>query len=112
MLNFINTSTIRRVAAFLNATVVMFALVAVFILVNWRHMPSGLGGFLAMRITVKNLLISLICVSAGAIAFHGFGLTKPGWGASVRQEFTKVVYACAVTPLFPLLFPLTRHSRA
>ena len=53
--------------------------------INWDQMPGGLGGFLAMRITVKNLLISVIFLMGGAAAFHIFGLTKPAPHAPVPE---------------------------
>ena len=112
MLSSINSPTVRRVTALVNAAIVLLALVGVFIAVNWGQMPSGLGDFLAIRITIKNLLITAICLAGGATAFHAFGLTKLGLGDSFWQELKKVVKACTATALFAFLFPLTSHTGA
>jgi protein-S-isoprenylcysteine O-methyltransferase Ste14 len=46
-----------RVYVFVNAAVALLVLLGVFTGVNWNHMPDGFGAFLAIRITVKNLII-------------------------------------------------------
>jgi len=112
MLGSLNTSTVRRVNALVNAAVVLLVLVGVFVGINWDQMPGGLGDFLAMRITVKNLLVSVICLTGGAAAFHAFGLTKLAPHAPLREELVKVTKACTVAAVFALLFPLTSHTSA
>ena len=112
MLNSINAATLRRLSAFVNSAVVLFALIAVLIGVNWNQMPGGLGDFLAMRITVKNLLVTAVCLTGGATAFHAFGLTKPASGVPFRQELMMVIKACTVAAIFSLIFPLTSRTDA
>src|SRR5215469_6035455 len=107
-----NSPAVRRVIAFVNAAVVLVALVGVFIGANWDQMPDGLGDFLAIRVTVKNLLIATICLIGGATAFHVFGLTRPLRRTPLWQEALRVTKACTVAAFFALLFPLTSHTRA
>jgi hypothetical protein len=112
MLSALDNPAVRRVTALVNAAVVLLVLVGVFVGLNWDEMPGGLAGFLAMRITVKNLLISVIFLTGGAAAFHIFGLTKPAPQARLREELVKVTKACTVAAVFALLFPLTSHTGA
>jgi exopolysaccharide biosynthesis polyprenyl glycosylphosphotransferase len=104
--------TLRRVSAVVNAAVVLFTLIAVFIAVNWHEMPSGLGDFLAMRITVKNLLVVAIFLTGGALTFQAFGLAAPPLSAPLGREIVRIIKACTVAGVFAVLFPLTSHSGA
>lgn len=110
MLNTINGSMVRRVTALVNAAVVLLVFLGVFIGVNWPHMSGGLAGFLGMRITIKNLLIAVICLVGGALTFHLFGLTKPSRDVVFRSELVRVTKACTVAAVFPFLFPLTSQT--
>ncbi|HEX4227162.1 MAG TPA: sugar transferase [Bryobacteraceae bacterium] len=112
MLSSINHPVVRRLNAFVNAGVVLLVLLGLFIGFNWGQMPDGLAGFLAIRITVKNLLLTAICLAGVAAAFRVFGLTKPASGAPLRQELFKVTKACTVAALFAIVFPLTSHGGA
>ena len=112
MLGSSHNLTLRRVSAFVNAAVVLLTLVGAFIAVNWNQMPRGLADFLAMRVTIKNLLVSVVCLTAGAITFHAFGLTFPLLRVPLRHELSRIVKACTVAGVFALLFPLTSHSAA
>ena len=103
---------IRRVSAFINATFVLLVLVGVFIGSNWGQIPGGLAGFLALRLSVKNLLVSAIFLTAVASAFHIFGLTKPAVKTSLRDELANLTKACVVAAIFAFLFPLTSNAGA
>ena len=112
MMSSLNNPEVRRISALLNAAVVLLVLAGVFVGINWDQMPSGLGDFLSMRITVKNLLVAAVCLAGGAWAFHVFGLTGPASNAPFRKELINVTKACSVTAAFALLFPLTSHTGA
>lgn len=105
-------STVRRLSAVVNAAVVLLVFVAVSIGFNWHRMPNGLGDFLAIRITIKNLLLGLLCLLGGASAFQLFGLTDIAARYPFRTELGKVTKASAVTALLALLFPLTSQASA
>ena len=104
------TLTTRRLYALVNASVVFLTLVAVFIGFNWKNMPDGLAGFLQMRITMKNALVTAVCLSGGAVSFWIFGLAKPAPGTSSRSEFLKVTAWCTVAASLFLLFPVMSTS--
>jgi exopolysaccharide biosynthesis polyprenyl glycosylphosphotransferase len=101
-----------RVIAFVNTAVVLLVLLGVFTAVNWDQMPDGLGGFLTIRITVKNLIVTMVFLAACTAAFCAFGLTKPSRSAPFWKELVKVATACTVAAVFALIFPLTSNSDA
>ena len=101
-----------RVYAFVNAAVVLLVLLGVFTGVNWDRMPAGIGEFLAIRITLKNLFLTALFLLAWALAFRAFGLTRPLPAAPLWRELIQVTKACVVASVFALLFPLTSHSGA
>jgi exopolysaccharide biosynthesis polyprenyl glycosylphosphotransferase len=107
-----NQTALRLISALLNASIVLGVLIAVFVFANWNDMPNGLAGFLAIRVTIKNLLISGVLLSGGALAFSIFGLTRYDENLSRRQEILRVIQACSVTALLAFLFPLTSHTDA
>jgi len=67
-----------RLAGYSDMVIALAALIAAFLVTNVRHMPHGLGEFLALRLTVKNLLLligftlvwRLICTLSGLYRWH------------------------------------------
>ena len=102
-----------RVYTLVNTSVALLVLLGVFIGVNWNRMPEGFGEFLAIRITVKNLLLTALFLLSWIVAFRAFGLSSrrlpapPFW-----KELVQVSKACAVATVFALLFVLTSRSGA
>lgn len=96
-----------RVYSFLNAAVALTVLVGVFTAVNWHQMPGGITAFLAMRITMKNLLMVALFLVTCIIAFRAFGLSKPSPSVPFWKELWQVTKGCTVITIFALLFPLT-----
>lgn len=103
-------SHVRRIHAFVNSAVVLAALIGVFIWLNWNDMPDGLNGFLALRITVKNLIVGAIFFAFCTAAFSAFGLLEPYLGRSAWKELIQVVKACSVIGAFALLLPMISNS--
>jgi exopolysaccharide biosynthesis polyprenyl glycosylphosphotransferase len=101
-----------RVYAFVNAAVVLVVLLGVFIGLNWGDMSTGLGPFLAIRVTLKNLFLTALFVLSWAIAFRAFGLSRPSPATPLWRDLIQVTKACAVASICALLFPLTTHSGA
>ena len=94
-----------RLYTFVNAAIVLLVLLGVLIGLNWRRMPGGFGEFLAIRVPLRNLFLSILILLSWAIAFRAFGLSKPS-----RRGVTK---AFAVASDFVLLFALaTQFSGA
>jgi len=109
---FPNKSIANRVYGFVNATVALMVLLGVFIGVNWHQMPGGIAGFLAIRITVKNLIMVGLFLLTCVIAFRIFGLSRPSPATSLWKELLQVTKACTVAAVFALLFPLTSSTGA
>src|ERR1035437_3354529 len=75
-------------------------------------MPGGFVEFLAVRITVKNLIVIALFLLACAVAFRAFGLSKPSPARPFWKELVQVTKACTVASIFALLFPMTTQSGA
>ncbi|HUP04407.1 MAG TPA: sugar transferase [Bryobacteraceae bacterium] len=101
-----------RVHAIVNAAFALLTLVAVFVAANWHRMPDGWAGFLAIRITVKNLLVGAVFLFGCMMGFLAFGLSRPLRGEPFWKEIPRVSGACLVASLLALLFPLTSISGA
>lgn len=102
----------NRVFALVNATVALFVLLGVFIFVNRNEMPNGFADFLALRITVKNLILSALFVLVWLAVFRQFRLSRPWPAAPFRKELIQVTKACAAASSFALIFPLTSRGGA
>ena len=100
-----------RIYTLVNAAVVLFVLLGVLAGINRNQMPEGLGAFLALRITVKNLIATALFLLGSAIAYRMVGLTRQA-DAPFWKELIQVAKACAAASLFFLLFPLTTHTGA
>lgn len=105
-------SIASRVYAFVNAAVVFLVLLGVFAGVNWDRMPDGLGEFLAIRITLKNLILMVLFLLPWLVGFRVFGLSKPSSAMPFWKELVQVTKACTVASALALLFPLTTQSGA
>src|ERR1035441_4043120 len=101
-----------RVYVFVNAAVALLVLLGVFAAVNWHHMPDGPGEFLALRITLKNLIEVTLFILACAVSFRAFGLSRPSLAGPFWKELLQVSKACTVASLFALIFPLTSQTGA
>jgi len=101
-----------HVYALVNAVVVPLVLLGVFAGLNWDQMPHGLGQFLAIRITLKNLFITALFLLSWAVAFQAFGLSKLSPPAPLWRTLIQAAKACSVATVFALLFPLTTHTGA
>jgi exopolysaccharide biosynthesis polyprenyl glycosylphosphotransferase len=101
-----------RIYALVNAAVALLVLIGVFTSLNWDRMPNGFGQFLAIRVTVKNLIGIALFLLTWAATFRVFGLSKPSLARPFWKELAQVTKACAVASVFTLLFPLTSTSGA
>jgi exopolysaccharide biosynthesis polyprenyl glycosylphosphotransferase len=68
--------------------------------------------FLALRVTVKNLIVTSLLLLASAMAYRMFGLTRQAAVTPFWKELVQVAKACTVASLFVLLFPVTTQSGA
>lgn len=103
---------VRRVIALVNVSLVLSILLVVFTLLNWRDLHYGLAGFLGMRITIKNLLVTAIFLCGCILIFRVFNLTGPMLSAPLWKEFSKGTQAAVAACLLATIYPLTSHSGA
>ena len=101
----------HRLYAFLNAFLVAVLLLGVFVGLNRHSMPTGVGQFLAYRITIKNFLLGGIFLLVTVLSFRAFGHSQPR-GTPFWKEVVQIVKACTVASFFALVFPLTNVSGA
>ena len=94
------------------------ALLAVALLVlvltagNVDRMPSGVEGFLAVRISLKNVLLLSGFAVAWPLVLWGCGLYAPARLRQGRGEWSRLVVASVIAGLFAMAFPLTSQSGA
>ncbi|HKD05119.1 MAG TPA: sugar transferase [Bryobacteraceae bacterium] len=82
----------------LNAAAAAAVLAAIFTGLNIHRMPNGLGDFLAMRVTVKNVIVMALFVAGWTASFHAFGLigiSSPRRLRTVLSRVTKAVLCAA-----------------
>ena len=95
-----------------DTAVVLVALLGEFIVTNLGHMPSGLREFLAVRLTVKNLVLLVGFV----LMWRGFawltGLYQWQQIKRKRAEFGRVILTCTLVSAVALVFPLISVSGA
>jgi exopolysaccharide biosynthesis polyprenyl glycosylphosphotransferase len=85
-----------RAYQLVDTAAVLLALFIVFVAVNYPSLPSGLADFLAMRVTVKNLLLltgfGFLWQSLCRLC-KMYDLAESG---SYREEATRVIMACTL----------------
>lgn len=105
--------TLRNyIFALVNAAVALSVLLGVFIFVNRNQMPDGFAEFLALRITVKNLIVSVLFVLVWLVVLRHFRLSTHWPAAPLFRELMQVTKACTVASFFALIFPLTCRGGA
>ncbi|MFI5242205.1 MAG: sugar transferase [Gemmatimonadales bacterium] len=93
--------------------VAVTTLIAAFVLMNLaENQVMGLGEFLKMRISVKNVLLIAVLSYCWVALFRSFGLYDPRRIMSWEEETLRVIGACLLGALVALIFPATSVSRA
>lgn len=90
----------------LDLTVALTTLGVVFVATNAATLPAGIADFLSMRVTVKNVVLLLVCSLAWLASFSTMGLYNRRVRLGRREEGIRTVIACALGSGGPLLFPL------
>jgi exopolysaccharide biosynthesis polyprenyl glycosylphosphotransferase len=95
-----------------DTAVALVSLIAAFLLTNLGHMPTGLDGFLAMRITVQNFLLVGLFLLVWRSTFSVLGLYDWPRLIAKSQELSAVAAATTVGSSFTLVFVLRSSSGA
>jgi len=88
------------------------ALVGAFIVANIGHMAGGLADFLAIRLTVKTLLLLAFFCVLWRLIFVACGLYQWEHIRAARSESWRIAAACSLAAAVALVFPLTTVSGA
>ena len=100
-----------RVAVFLqwvrwtDMVVALVALLGAFLLTNVGRMPGGFADFLALRLTVKNLLLLIAFAGAWRLVCTLAGLYRWEVVRHRRRELVRVLAAASVGSAAALVFP-------
>ncbi len=77
---------------------------------NLDHMPQGLDGFLAIRLSVKNVLLLMAFAWAWPAVLALCGLYTPSRLRTGNGEWSRLVLAGAIGCAIAMVFPLTSRS--
>jgi len=100
-----------RIALFLrwarltDLVVALTALIGAFLITNVGRMPDGFGDFLAMRLTVKNVVMLLAFAAAWRLVCTGAGLYRWEVVKHPRSEARRVLLAAIAGSSAALVFP-------
>src|SRR5215204_4153040 len=93
-----------RLARLSDLAVAVIALIGAFMVTNVGRMPQGLGEFLALRLTVKNLVLLLAFAAAWRIICWGCGLYRWKLVQRRRDEAARVLLASTLGGALALIF--------
>jgi exopolysaccharide biosynthesis polyprenyl glycosylphosphotransferase len=94
----------------LDSVSALAVLILIFVVTNLASMPRGLAAFLAVRVTLRSLLLLTTFAIVWRLTFAFFGLYDAAQLRSWREEAKRVVAACSVGTLCALIFPLSSTS--
>ena len=94
-----------KLVAVTDVAVLLSVLLPVFIVTNLGSMPEGIAEFLALRVTVRNLLLLFLFALAWRALSQVTGLYR--WEAirERRSEFLRIAVTCGLVSAVALVFP-------
>ncbi len=95
-----------RVSRPLDLFMALSVLAAVLVASNAHDLPAGLEGFLAMRVTVKNIALLVMFCAAWLMSLSVLGLYDARMSRRPSEEVLRIVAACTLASLALLPFPL------
>jgi exopolysaccharide biosynthesis polyprenyl glycosylphosphotransferase len=94
------------VVAIVDVLIVLSAFLAMIIGINLDYMPAGLDAFLALRFTVKNVIVVSAFVAGTVFVLHCAGLYDAWrvrrWGDEVRRLLTATIGITAIAAIMVL----------
>src|SRR5918992_4624797 len=103
---------VERLIAAIDVTTVLLTFLIVLVGVNLGRMADGLDSFLAIRVTMKNVLIVLYLTVGTLIAFRAAGLYDASRLRRWSDEARRVVVATTMVTAIATIAPLTSQSGA
>jgi exopolysaccharide biosynthesis polyprenyl glycosylphosphotransferase len=104
-------ATLLRACRYIDPPIVLVTLLIVFLATNAGHPgATGLGAFLEMRITVKNLLLLAAFAGGMQLSLGLFGLYEERAATQPAEYTLRLVLACLLGTLPVLAFPLASRT--
>ena len=94
------------VLAPIETAIALLALAVVLIVANAGSLPEDLEGFLAARLTAKNVLLLIALGTGWPLIFRGCGLYHDETTRDAAAERWRVVHACSLGTVLALTVPL------
>jgi exopolysaccharide biosynthesis polyprenyl glycosylphosphotransferase len=101
-----------RLVAAIDVATVLLTFFGVIVGVNLSRMPDGLDSFLAIRVTLKNVLIVAYLTAGARMAFRAAGLYDASRVRRWSQEARRVLLATILVTAIATIVPLTSQSGA
>ena len=101
---------LRKLHRFLDSIVAVLVLFVIVVFANLNHLPNDLEEFLALRLTVLNMLKVGVLVWLWPKIFSYFGLYEYRSVRKWQEEIISLLKACTVGSLIVLMFPLINGS--
>jgi exopolysaccharide biosynthesis polyprenyl glycosylphosphotransferase len=103
--------TLLRACRYIDPILVLLALLTVFLATNATHVGDiGLGAFLEMRVTIKNLLLLVAFAGGVQLSLGMFGLYDDRAATQPAEYTLRLIAACLLGCLPILLFPLASRT--
>jgi exopolysaccharide biosynthesis polyprenyl glycosylphosphotransferase len=103
----INPQLPARALEIIDALSAIVSVLCAFLITNLNTMPADVGGFLALRVSVKNLLLTAFFSFAWTSVLRAFGLYEK---RTHRQSGLRLIAASACASVFALLFVITSRA--
>ena len=100
----------ERMVTIADTAMMAAVLISVLVLMNLDTMPDGIQSFLALRITVKNVVLLATLVTTWPLIFRVFGLYDEDQLTTWLHETARTAAACSIGSWLALLFSLTSAS--
>lgn len=105
-------SPLTSLYKFLDIAIAEIGLVVAFIITNLGSMPGTAAGFLALRVSVKNLLLLAFFAFAWSAVFHAFGLYRTENRQINLETIVRLLAAGAAGSSLAILFVVTSRAGA
>jgi FlaA1/EpsC-like NDP-sugar epimerase len=102
-------STAWRLA---DALLAVSLLAGVAVVANLGRMPEGIGEFLTLRISVKNVFLMLAFAVAWPSVLWGCGLYSPARLRKGQGEWRRLIVASVIAGGLAMIFPVTSQSHS
>ncbi len=101
---------LKRLHRFLDSVVAVLVLFAIIVLANLPQMPNGFEEFLALRLTVLNVLKVGLLMAGWPRLFKYFGLYEYRYCLKWQDEIFRLMQACTCGSFLVMVFSLVSNS--